>query len=254
MQYELYHHGILGMKWGIRRYQNKDGSLTAAGRKRYGISKEANNILKSVSKRDLLFEKAAGTYGKKRSDLGDKIRKENATILRNVLSKDSEDVQAFRQTLNQGRELSKQKEALLEEIYNDPKQLDKWTQEYVNWSWDRKPQRYKDLYESKEQYFEEFNREKDGSIDAHDDLLSYIVSTDPRIKPIEDSVMNSYFKALNNDLPKVVESVMGKARNLPINSLPRNNRTRVESIVKSIAEDKIYMHMVDDVPIDYWLK
>lgn len=32
---ELYHHGIKGMKWGIRRYQNKDGSLTAAGRKRY---------------------------------------------------------------------------------------------------------------------------------------------------------------------------------------------------------------------------
>ena len=29
------HHGILGMKWGIRRYQNKDGSLTKAGKKRY---------------------------------------------------------------------------------------------------------------------------------------------------------------------------------------------------------------------------
>ena len=32
---ELRHHGIKGMRWGIRRYQNKDGSLTPAGRKRY---------------------------------------------------------------------------------------------------------------------------------------------------------------------------------------------------------------------------
>jgi hypothetical protein len=33
---ELYHHGILGQKWGIRRYQNEDGSLTPEGKKRYG--------------------------------------------------------------------------------------------------------------------------------------------------------------------------------------------------------------------------
>lgn len=34
MEKELYHWGIKGMKWGVRRYQNKDGSLTAAGKKR----------------------------------------------------------------------------------------------------------------------------------------------------------------------------------------------------------------------------
>ncbi len=32
---ELYHHGIKGMKWGVRRYQKKDGTLTSAGKKRY---------------------------------------------------------------------------------------------------------------------------------------------------------------------------------------------------------------------------
>lgn len=36
MENELTHYGIPGMKWGQRRYQNKDGSLTSAGRKRYG--------------------------------------------------------------------------------------------------------------------------------------------------------------------------------------------------------------------------
>ena len=32
---ELFHWGVKGMKWGVRRYQNKDGSLTPKGKKRY---------------------------------------------------------------------------------------------------------------------------------------------------------------------------------------------------------------------------
>lgn len=31
----LIHYGVKGQKWGVRRYQNKDGSLTSAGKKRY---------------------------------------------------------------------------------------------------------------------------------------------------------------------------------------------------------------------------
>lgn len=33
---EIKHHGIKGQKWGVRRYQNEDGTLTSAGKKRYG--------------------------------------------------------------------------------------------------------------------------------------------------------------------------------------------------------------------------
>lgn len=41
-EFELRHHGIKGMRWGVRRFQNKDGSLTPAGKKRYYDTPELN--------------------------------------------------------------------------------------------------------------------------------------------------------------------------------------------------------------------
>ena len=51
---ELCHYGVLGMKWGIRRYQNKDGSLTAAGKKRKKLSADDRSHLSEKSRRSKL--------------------------------------------------------------------------------------------------------------------------------------------------------------------------------------------------------
>lgn len=68
-QSELYHWGIKGMKWGVRRFQNKDGSLTLAGRRRYAddeASKKAVTTAKeNLTKSKKELNKAYSEYQRK---------------------------------------------------------------------------------------------------------------------------------------------------------------------------------------------
>lgn len=63
-QNELYHHGIKGMKWGVRRYQNYDGSYTREGVKRYRESEETYNKRKAAYKA-IRKDRSASRYNKK---------------------------------------------------------------------------------------------------------------------------------------------------------------------------------------------
>lgn len=111
------HFGIKGMKWGQRRYQNKDGSLTPAGKKRYDYPHQSERKIQSANKpkpvsqmtdaelqraisRKQLENRYAELYPKKKT-FGKKV---SDTFVKNILIPETTRAgQAiFRQMLNSG--------------------------------------------------------------------------------------------------------------------------------------------------------
>lgn len=97
---ELYHWGIKGMKWGVRRYENKDGTLTDAGKKRYARDAREKEYNK--------FDESTGTYYKQSKKKGRSDLKADAN--RYV----TEDMERTKRLVDSGADVSRKSKQVMD--------------------------------------------------------------------------------------------------------------------------------------------
>lgn len=77
---ELYHHGIKGQKWGIRRYTNPDGTLTKEGKQRYRVNSVGEYRKKQLDAGKSITDSMSNITGKTSDIIGKRNKKEKMKI------------------------------------------------------------------------------------------------------------------------------------------------------------------------------
>lgn len=100
---ELYHHGIKGMHWGIRRFQNPDGSLTPAGKARMDRYRS-----KEIGKAQSSINKMTSSYDKERRDVVEEYG-ENSKDVRKFEEYYKDELDSYRDRISSLKNMSYEK-------------------------------------------------------------------------------------------------------------------------------------------------
>lgn len=169
----LEHHGILGMKWGIRRYQNKDGSLTPAGKKRYDAGEKIKGFDKQAYYK---YDREANPnkYGRLTDEQKKKYNYEKQLDLLEKIDKRAED------------------------FSNNEKLWNKYATEVASKSYDEdKGHKLEEWYKTKENYIKAFLDRDDNDGVA---VWEYYAANDPKTKALRDKGKKWIDNVVKNEL------------------------------------------------------
>ena len=128
MKSYLAHYGILGQKWGLRRYQNSDGSLTSAGKSRYGESgdrlsrrakKEIRNEYKTENKKAFEYGKRATISARAAEIARKKEARAKSRYERNPTEKRKEKFEAAKKLRKDLDKTAEENEQIAKNHYNE---------------------------------------------------------------------------------------------------------------------------------------